>query len=130
MLIITVFYCKFLCVNRCPSYPPVSSTCVMQADPKDPICCKVPYCDGVAVPGTISGGSVIPTPAPSLTPTSTPSYCSQSCKAGNPPMHARHLPVQRVREYYRRQYKVPKKPIHDVLEKCFVGSPDSGSCSA
>lgn len=44
----------------------------MQPDPKDPICCKVPYCNGVAVPGTISGGSVIPTPAPSLSPTASP----------------------------------------------------------
>ena len=45
----------------------------MQSDPKDPICCKVPYCDGVAVPGIISGGSVIPTPGTySGTPTPAP----------------------------------------------------------
>lgn len=69
VLILDVFYANF----RCATYPPVSASCTMQPDPKDPICCKVPYCNGVAVSGTINGGSVIPTPAPNPHPTASPS---------------------------------------------------------
>ncbi|XP_041376891.1 uncharacterized protein LOC121389362 [Gigantopelta aegis] len=75
----------YRCTNRCPSYPPMPSGCRLVSDPVDPLCCKRPECDFNATggqqtgflipsvpPGTVTGGSVVPTPNPMLAPSLAP----------------------------------------------------------
>ncbi|XP_076111939.1 uncharacterized protein LOC143080127 isoform X2 [Mytilus galloprovincialis] len=70
----------YRCNNRCPQYMQSDSSCSMQPDPKDPLCCKVPVCTPRPDQTTpqyqtiptrvIDGGlgTVTPSPRPNPTP--------------------------------------------------------------
>jgi hypothetical protein len=58
--------------DRCPTFQAPHANCSLVADPKDPLCCKVPECptDGnynTAPPLVIQGGKA--TPGPTIMPT-------------------------------------------------------------
>ncbi|XP_046570033.1 uncharacterized protein LOC124278355 [Haliotis rubra] len=75
----------YRCNKRCAMYDNLPKECHLEADPQDPFCCKRPACSFIPTsgsqtgnalpsipPGTITGGSVVPTPNPNLSPSLGP----------------------------------------------------------
>ncbi|KAL5022346.1 hypothetical protein ScPMuIL_001501 [Solemya velum] len=126
----------YRCSQRCSSISRLPAQCTLVQDPRDPLCCRVPECHvdpslnqtvgyiiPTAPPGTITGGSVSPTPSPFLQPTAQPGHTLTPTPA---PGSATTPSQRNVCVYKSKQYSQDQRWQDGCDFNCQCVSADTG----